>query len=58
MKKPNTRRLNAEWHQSHRMPVKAKLEQRIAWHLEHQQHCACRPIPKKLLATMKERNLV
>ena len=30
----------------------ATLAERIAWHLEHQKECACRPIPAKLLAQM------
>jgi len=29
------------------------LEQRIAWHREHQLACACRPIPAKLRASMR-----
>lgn len=36
------------WHKAHRMPVHPTVEQRIAWHREHQKHCACRPIPKSL----------
>ncbi len=36
------------WHRRHRMPARATIEQRVAWHLEHQRHCACRPIPKGL----------
>lgn len=41
-------KLNEEWHLAHPMPPKATLDQRIAWHLEHEQHCACRPMPAKL----------
>jgi hypothetical protein len=39
------------------MPKNATTEQRIAWHLQHQRNCACRPIPPKLLAVMKARKL-
>lgn len=42
--------INAVWHERHVMPRNATVEQRIAWHREHQKHCACRPIPAKLLA--------
>jgi hypothetical protein len=35
------------------MPRRATAEQRIAWHLAHQQACACRPIPGKLQAQLK-----
>jgi hypothetical protein len=41
-------KMNASWHERHPMPPKATVDQRIAWHLEHQQHCSCRPIPAKL----------
>jgi hypothetical protein len=47
-------KLNADWHRAHRMPEKATLEQRVAWHREHQMHCACRPTPASVLAAMTE----
>jgi hypothetical protein len=40
--------LNKEWHQSNRMPPKATREQRIIWHPEHAQECACREIPESI----------
>ncbi len=43
-------KLNAQWHQAHPMPPKATLDQRIAWHVEHQENCSCRPVPAKLQA--------
>jgi uncharacterized protein YdhG (YjbR/CyaY superfamily) len=45
--------MNAEWHKAHVLPAGASLEQRIAWHREHQKRCACRPIPPKLLDQMR-----
>ena len=48
--------LNAAWHRKHPMPRKPTLEQRIAWHLEHREVCACRPIPPKLLEQIKARD--
>ncbi len=45
--------MNAEWHKHHVLPRGASIEQRIAWHCEHQRRCACRPIPPKLKAQMK-----
>lgn len=44
--------LNAAWHRLHAMPKNATLAQRVAWHRAHQEHCACRPIPAKLLEQM------
>ena len=32
------------------MPRTATPEQRLAWHLDHQRHCACRPIPARLVS--------
>jgi hypothetical protein len=45
--------MNATWHTKHRMPRGASIEQRIAWHLAHARHCACRPIPAKLKARIR-----
>jgi len=39
-------KLNAAWHNENRMPVKATIDQRIAWHPEHRKHCNCRDIPE------------
>jgi len=47
-----TPRLNATWHNGHRMPLNPSLAQRIAWHKEHEQQCGCRPVPAKLRALM------
>jgi hypothetical protein len=46
--------MNAEWHAQHVMPKNAKLPERIAWHRAHQKQCACRPIPAKVAAAMKQ----
>ena len=51
-------KLNKPWHEKHRMPPKATLAERIRWHLAHQKHCRCRPIPGKLAAVMKARGLI
>ncbi|MEP7254948.1 MAG: hypothetical protein ABI666_04180 [Ferruginibacter sp.] len=48
-------KLNKEWHQAHRMPKNATQEQRIAWHMEHGKHCACREMPAKLKGEIKKR---
>jgi hypothetical protein len=46
--------VNKVWHQAHRMPKNASLEQRIRWHAAHANHCACRPVPKTVLAEMRK----
>ncbi len=47
--------MNATWHVAHPMPSKPTEAQRVAWHVEHTAHCACRPMPAKLrpLAAMR-----
>jgi hypothetical protein len=50
-------KLNKEWHEQNKMPENPTFEQRVAWHLAHQQNCACRPIPEKLAEAMKKRGI-
>ena len=40
--------LNKEWHRSHRMPPKARREQRIKWHVAHAAACGCGTIPDSI----------
>jgi hypothetical protein len=47
--------MNKEWHANNKMPRNATLEQRIAWHLDHAEKCACREIPPGLRAIIAER---
>jgi TfoX/Sxy family transcriptional regulator of competence genes len=46
-------RLNAAWHESHPMPKRPTIAQRLAWHRAHEKNCGCRQIPAKLRAMMK-----
>lgn len=39
------------------MPKNPKPEQRIAWHLDHAQHCGCRGIPAGVLDLMAARGI-
>ncbi len=36
---------NKAWHERHRMPKNAALEQRLDWHLQHAANCGCRDMP-------------
>jgi hypothetical protein len=49
------RKINAAWHEKHVMPKKASAEQRLAWHVEHQEHCGCRPMPASLQTRLAQR---
>jgi hypothetical protein len=44
--------VNAEWHRDHPMPERATYEQRLAWHREHAQACACRTPPPDIAAAL------
>jgi hypothetical protein len=52
-----TSKINREWHEKNKMPKNPTFEQRVAWHLAHREHCPCRPIPEKLAAEMKKKNI-
>lgn len=47
-------KLNREWHLAHPMPPKATPEQRYAWHLEHEQNCACRPLTPEFREKLRQ----
>jgi len=49
--------MNKVWHQRHKMPVKATLEQRIQWHAEHTEACGCRPMPPRIAAELESRRI-
>lgn len=51
----NANKMNKEWHEHHRMPANATLDQRIAWHIEHTKHCQCRPMPANIIEEIKKR---
>jgi hypothetical protein len=44
---------NRAWHEAHRMPTNAKLEERVAWHVAHAKACACRPMPASVVEALK-----
>lgn len=37
--------MNTDWHDAHVLGMKAPMEERVRWHLQHAAKCACRPIP-------------
>lgn len=49
--------MNGSWHQLHKMPAKATLEQRLRWHLEHAERCGCRAVPGSVLEEMRKRGI-
>ncbi len=51
------RELNAAWHKANRMPARASLDQRVAWHMAHARVCACRGLPASILKELKRREV-
>lgn len=45
-------KINREWHLANRMPRNPSLEDRARWHFEHEKHCQCRTMTKKLRETL------
>ncbi|QEH41454.1 hypothetical protein [Chitinophaga sp. XS-30] len=50
-------KINKTWHLKHPMPPNPTTDQRIEWHIAHQQNCSCRKIPGKLAEEMKKRGI-
>lgn len=46
--------MNEDWHNEHPLGSSASMEERVRWHLQHQQKCACRPIPPDVQAAIDE----
>lgn len=49
--------INKEWHTKNRMPKNPKLDERIEWHLEHQQNCSCREMPESIKEEIEKRKI-
>ena len=49
--------LNREWHEAHKMPRNATLEQRLDWHLMHAANCDCREMPTAIKRELEARGL-
>lgn len=40
--------INKEWHEKNKMPKNPTFEERMKWHIKHNQNCSCYPITEKL----------
>ena len=49
--------INATWHEQNKMPKNPTFDQRVTWHLAHQQNCTCMPIPQKLPEEMEKKGI-
>ncbi len=50
-------KINREWHQHHVMPKNASEDERIAWHIEHAEHCGCREITGGVAELFRKRGI-
>ena len=51
-------KINVEWHTANRMPARATLDPRVAWHLSHLKACACQSdLPATILTELKRRGI-
>jgi hypothetical protein len=50
--------INRAWHEQHRLPRNASLEERLAWHLKHAAACGCREMPPKIRRELESRGLI
>ena len=50
-------KINAVWHKVNRMPARATLDERVAWHLAHVKACGCRDLPASILAELKRQGI-
>jgi hypothetical protein len=51
-------RLNAQWHQAHKLARSATLEERLEWHLQHAVNCGCREMPASIRQERERRGLL
>lgn len=51
----STEKFNKVWHEKHKMPNNATLEQRIAWHQQHVKNCKCREMPESIAKAIAEK---
>jgi hypothetical protein len=49
--------INREWHLGNRMPERATLDQRVAWHIAHAANCSCREMPAAIATEIEKRGL-
>lgn len=40
--------MNKIWHKTNTLGQNAPMKKRLAWHVAHQKHCGCRPLPKSI----------
>ena len=39
-------KINAQWHNAHKMPKNPTKDEKIAWYFEHDTNCSCREMPE------------
>lgn len=47
-------KINAAWHEEHKMPANPTEQQRAQWHYGHALHCGCRKVTPSILTLLDE----
>jgi hypothetical protein len=47
--------VNKEWHDEHRLPRSATVDERVVGHREHAEVCGCRPMPPTIVEELAKR---
>jgi len=47
--------LNRQWHEAHKLPRNASLEERLNWHVLHAENCGCRAMPDSIRRELEAR---
>lgn len=46
-------RINAAWHEAHKMPTNPTEQQRAEWHYDHALNCGCRAVTPSIAALLE-----
>jgi hypothetical protein len=49
--------INREWHETHKLPRTATLDERLDWHLSHAANCGCREMPPSIKRELDRRGV-
>jgi hypothetical protein len=50
--------MNAQWHETNRLPRSANFEKRLEWHRDHAEKCGCREPPADIRRELERRAML
>ncbi|RYE43910.1 MAG: hypothetical protein EOP21_07430 [Hyphomicrobiales bacterium] len=48
-------KINRQWHEAHKLPRNASMEERLNWHVMHAENCGCREMPDSIRRELEAR---